>query len=413
MENLIHKESNEIPSAEELLTEIGGFKTTIPLDPVLPSDESDENELWIRRRAVLTRAFFEKYPEHEAALTCIHEYWMLMEMQPHLFLSVDDKLDDRSFGVTGKYRRYNFRDPNDRKDWDEARKLISNRKSPAIERVLEEHPQLAIAHWAYDSIIEQIRTKILDFDAAKGKSDELVSNVSELFAAVKRLFTFRASTETPTQSALFPNYWQISLHIAEEALLEAVDALAYVGVREQRRFLKEAENLLPNNKRVQQVRKKVDAVETTFVLSFTDLISGTHVDISDYRGSVVLIDFWATWCEPCLNQIPQLNRLVEKYHDRGLKVIGISCDMPDLIKGEKRYIRSSTLNDEPIELETYVRATAKNHGMDWPICVDKELADQWGVKSIPTVFAVDREGVLRSTNVAGTLSSTVEELLSG
>ena len=77
-------------SAQELLNAIGAFKTSIPLDPVPPGDDPVANEIWIRERALLTRAVFEQYPAHEASLACIHEYWMLLEMQPHLFLSIQD-----------------------------------------------------------------------------------------------------------------------------------------------------------------------------------------------------------------------------------------------------------------------------------------------------------------------------------
>lgn len=74
------------PKPEALLQAIGDFKTTIPIDPVPPSDDPHENELWIRRRAVLTHTFYQNYPNHDKALSCILEYWMLMGQQPHLFL---------------------------------------------------------------------------------------------------------------------------------------------------------------------------------------------------------------------------------------------------------------------------------------------------------------------------------------
>ena len=71
-----------------------------PLDPIPPSEDPVENEVWIRRRAVLTRTLYENYPDHEVALTCIGEYWNLQATQPHLFLDVHDELSDDPIEIT-------------------------------------------------------------------------------------------------------------------------------------------------------------------------------------------------------------------------------------------------------------------------------------------------------------------------
>ena len=405
------KNPRDQPLAAELLDEIGRFTTTIPLGPIPPSDDPKENELWIRRRAVLTRALFEIYPEHEAALACIHEYWMLMDMQPHLFFSVGDHLSDRRMEVTGLYRSYNFRDSMERQSWIEARETLSSRKRSMIEKVLAEYSHLMIANWAHDTIIEELRSEVLDFEPSDRSPKELLSIVNRLFSSVKRFLEFRNTLEALTKNELYPDHGQISLFLAEESLLDAVEVLACVDVKEQLRFLTKTERMFPENSRVQEVRRKLEAVDKTFDLAFTDLISGKQIELSEYAGNVVLIDFWATWCQPCLNQVPQLNRLIKRYYESGLRVIGISLDEPNLIKHGKQYIRLRNSNEELVELETHVLMCAENHNMDWPICVNKDLADRWGVKSIPTIFAIDRRGVLRSTNVAGVLSSTIAELL--
>ena len=289
------KTDTEIPldqmSVEELLNAIGGFKTTIPLDPVPPGNDPDENELWIRHRAVLTRAVFEQHPDHEAALACIHEYWMLMEMEPHLFLAVQDRIHDLSLEVTGNYRSYDFRIPKERESWKEARESISNRKREAIESVLAVHAHLSIANWAHDARIEELRSEILDFDASEGQTEQLVSIVAQLLSSVKHFSRYRDSIEAPQRSELYPDYWQISWFLAEEALFEAVDVLAYVGVEEQTRFLSDAEPVLTDKKRVRDLETKLESVNQPFNLSFKDLASEELVDIRDYVGEVVLIDF--------------------------------------------------------------------------------------------------------------------------
>ena len=51
-------------------------------------------------------------------------------------------------------------------------------------------------------------------------------------------------------------------------------------------------------------------------------LNGSPIRLSDYRGNVVLLDFWATWCAPCIAELPNVTRVYEKYQDRGLEVLG-------------------------------------------------------------------------------------------
>ena len=398
-------------SAQELLNAIGEFKTTIPLDPVPPSNDPNENELWIRRRASLTRAVFERFPDHEAALACIQEHWMLMEMQPHLFLSIQDQIDDPPMEVTGSYRNYDLRNPRERERWREARNLIANQKKSMIEQVLAEHPHLTIASWAYDALIEELRDEISDFDASEEQPEQLLHHVNGLLSSVRNFRRYQESIEAAPKSEQYPDHWQISTFLAEEALFEAVDALAYVGVNEQTRFLFDAEHLMTDSERVHDLRNKLESVDQPFKLTFEDLVSGELVDTSEYLGEVVLIDFWATWCKPCLDQIPYLKRILRRYQDRGLRILGISCDTPDIVKDDQSRIQSTRSDDALDQLASLVIQSARTHGIEWPICIDKGFADRWRVKSIPTIFAVDRKGALRSTNISGNLDSSIEELL--
>ncbi len=55
-------------------------------------------------------------------------------------------------------------------------------------------------------------------------------------------------------------------------------------------------------------------------------IDGKPFDISQYKGKVVIVDFWATWCGPCLAELPNLKKIYEKYHDRGLEIVGVNLD---------------------------------------------------------------------------------------
>jgi len=121
---------------------------------------------------------------------------------------------------------------------------------------------------------------------------------------------------------------------------------------------------------------------------------GREVDLQKLRGKVVLIDFWATWCQPCLIEIPKVTAAYRRLRDKGFEIVGINLDY------EKRNL-------------DYVTQRA---GMTWPQHFDgqgseNEWAQHFGVGLIPTMWLVDKQGVLRDLNGAGSLEQKVEKLL--
>ncbi|MBI2192997.1 MAG: TlpA family protein disulfide reductase [Planctomycetes bacterium] len=118
-------------------------------------------------------------------------------------------------------------------------------------------------------------------------------------------------------------------------------------------------------------------------LRFTGL-NGEEIDLARYRGKVVLVDFWATWCMPCVQEMPNVLRLYDRYHDEGFEVIGISLDA------------------ERSDLEAFIR----NHRVPWPQYFDgkgweNDLAVQFGVQAIPFTMLLDRNGGVRSQDLRG------------
>lgn len=116
-------------------------------------------------------------------------------------------------------------------------------------------------------------------------------------------------------------------------------------------------------------------------LKFTAM-DGREVDLAKLRGKVVLIDFWATWCGPCVAEFPDIKKTYEKFHDKGLEIIGISLD------------------DDKQDLLNFLK---KNGPAPWPQYFDgkgwnTEMSFKFAINAVPTYFLIDKKGNLVSTN---------------
>jgi thiol-disulfide isomerase/thioredoxin len=121
-------------------------------------------------------------------------------------------------------------------------------------------------------------------------------------------------------------------------------------------------------------RPEVGGIAPDFTLK--DL-RGHDVKLSEYRGHVVLLDFWATWCPPCQETIPELVSVEKKYKNKGIVVLGISID-------------------EGRDIATKLSAFSKEHEMNYPILLGSDAVEEtYNIRSIPTMLLVDREGKVR------------------
>lgn len=109
-------------------------------------------------------------------------------------------------------------------------------------------------------------------------------------------------------------------------------------------------------------------------LSLDDL-SGTPHTLGEYRGKVVLVNFWAAWCPPCRREMPSMQRLKEKMTGRGFAILGIDSAEP---------------RDEVIAFLQTIK-------VDFPILLDPDSAatKRWKVYALPTSFLIDRRGKVR------------------
>uniref|UniRef100_A0A7C4TCJ4 TlpA family protein disulfide reductase n=1 Tax=candidate division WOR-3 bacterium TaxID=2052148 RepID=A0A7C4TCJ4_UNCW3 len=106
-------------------------------------------------------------------------------------------------------------------------------------------------------------------------------------------------------------------------------------------------------------------------------IDGETVSLSDFKGKVVLLDFWATWCPPCRRSIPHLISLYEKYKDRGVIIIGISS-----------------------EEEGTIRNFRDENGITYPLLLGtSEVFQKYKVSAIPHTVFIDKKGKERKTQI--------------
>ena len=125
-------------------------------------------------------------------------------------------------------------------------------------------------------------------------------------------------------------------------------------------------------------------------------LSGRMISLEEHRGSVVILDFWATWCPPCRMSIPELVKLQEKYGETGLVILGLSMDNPRQVTDEKLQAFKEKNNINYIILRVN----------------EKVIKDYFKTTSvsIPTMFVIDREGKIRD-KLVGFKPNAVEKSL--
>jgi thiol-disulfide isomerase/thioredoxin len=135
------------------------------------------------------------------------------------------------------------------------------------------------------------------------------------------------------------------------------------------------------------------AVGKPFPLKFT-AFGGGEIDLAAMQGKVVLLDFWATWCGPCKGQLPYIRAAHDKWHAKGLEVVGISCD-----------------RDEAA-LRSYLQAAA----LPWRHYFDgrgmkNHYVQKYQLRGIPELWLIDKRGVLRDLDAFENLDAKIAALL--
>jgi len=211
------------------------------------------------------------------------------------------------------------------------------------------------------------------WEATRMHFNELVVKYASLPVIAERALDFLGATAgTHNTKELVNSYWK--------------DILDTYGDPKHPLAGKAGVEALVKQAREQFEADKVATGEKAVELEPFTALDGRQVDMAMLRGKVVLIDFWATWCKPCLESIPELKSMYDKYHDNGLEVIGVNLD--------------------DREMESTVKQVVEKQGILWPQRFEGKgmndpFAKLYGINSLPTVWLLDKDGKIIDRDARG------------
>ena len=266
--------------------------------------------------------------------------------------------------------------------FEEILKRIESEKAKALETYLSANPEAP------------------DFQAglrALSGCYEIIGDESRHLATLERLYPFIAKGAASDLQSIQKNiYLRVQLLAHSDSMKDVAKAKAVI--EQARKDLAQHADIEGTKSMIAMLEGMINqpVIGGTLEIAFTAL-DGTKVDLAALKGKVVLVDFWATWCGPCIAELPNVKAAYDKFHDKGFEVIGISLDSAQ----------------DKNKLENFL----KKKGLPWPQSFsgqgwNEPFAINYGVTSIPTTFLIGKDGKIAGIGVGGhDLITKVTELL--
>ena len=258
-----------------------------------------------------------------------------------------------------------------------TREKTFRQQAAALRAVKEEKPT-NIADTADDKMDPAFKEKFLDAQTRirAARKDGPPAVLAELEKSGRAL-----AKEFPKQS----EPWEMLMMVAQNTEGDKSIAL-YKEISENATDARMKEHAASQLKSLDRLNKPV-------ALTYK-AVDDRDVDITKLKGKVVLIDFWATWCGPCVAELPNVKKAYEELHDQGFEIVGVSFDE---------------------DCDTLKKFVDKNK-MPWPQFCDgggwkNAINQEFGINAIPAMYLIDKKGVLRDMNARAGLADKVRALL--
>lgn len=305
-------------------------------------------------------------------------------------------------------------DPSKREDRDYMMKYFLDRQK-ATEQKAELVGELNRVAPDHERLPELLVERWMSIPPVGAKGAELTREIDEVLARTKNEKLKVEGAFARVRIAVIGNQGDVvkAMPQIEEFLKVAPKdprsaQLLYMGARRMEDKAKRAEledRILsdfpdaPFAEMIKADRRRAEAIGKPFELAFNDAVTGSAVDMKGLKGKVVVIDFWATWCGPCVAEMPRMKELYGKYKDQGVEFIGVSLDQPEEDGGLdalKKFVA-----EKEVPWPQYYQ------GKGW----ESDFSRSWGINAIPAMFVVDQEGNLFSTEARENLESIIPDLL--
>lgn len=234
---------------------------------------------------------------------------------------------------------------------------------------------------------------------------------AEMRAAYQSKDSTKLETLKATQKEIIDNDKLFKMQIAEENKDSFISIMAIMDLlRSQQPDIKKIKELygslsedVKNTPYGEMIGKQLETMNVTEIGSEAPDFSGPTPDgeelaLADAMGKVTIIDFWAAWCKPCRQENPNVVKVYNKYHDKGLNIISVSLDKPN-------------------EKDKWLKAI-EDDGLVWNHVSnlkfwDEPIAKKYGIRAIPATFIIDENGVIVDRDVRGeeALDKRIGELL--